>query len=220
MNKEIKAPELDRHERVSRSFELADMRATEENGVIEGHAAVFNQRTNIGGWFYEVMERGAFDGTNFDDVLLSVNHDLRKIPLARSRRNNGNSTMQLSVDDKGLLVKANLDIERNAEAKSLHSSVDRGDITGMSFIFYVKQERWIDLDTNMPTRYIEKVDRVIEVSAVNFPAYEGTDIDARDKDALDNAKKALDNARSQNGLDNPGANDIEVLKYRAYLKAK
>jgi phage head maturation protease len=89
---------------VIRSFGIADLRAlSEENtNVIDGHAAVYDQKTDIGGYFYEVIERGAFDNTNFDDVLFCVNHDLRKIPLARSRRNNGNSTMQLSVDDKGL----------------------------------------------------------------------------------------------------------------------
>lgn len=218
MAEKSKAPQLDKSFKVHRSFEFADIRAAVEGGTIEGHAAVFNQRTSIGGWFYEVVERGAFDGTNFDDVLLSVNHDLKKIPLARSRRNNGNSTMQLSVDDKGLFVKANLDVERNAEAKSLHSAVDRGDISGMSFIFYVEQERWIDLDTDMPTRYIEKVDKVIEVSAVNFPAYDGTDIGARD--TLDSEKSALDNARSKRGLDNPAANDLEILKFKCQLKAK
>lgn len=211
-------PKLDKYQKVTRSFELADIRAvdvTEDGTYIEGHAAVFGQATNIGGWFNEIIERGAFDGTDFDDVLFSTNHDLRKIPLARSRRNNGNSTMQLKVDDKGLYVKAELDVEGNAEAKSLHSSVKRGDIDGMSFIFFVEEETWEELDTDMPTRRIQKIKRVIEVSAVNFPAYEGTDINARD--TLDNAKMALDNARSA-GLEN--SNELEVLKLRAQILAK
>ncbi|NMM52146.1 HK97 family phage prohead protease [Paenibacillus aquistagni] len=202
---------------VKRSFGLVDLRAVDDGNYIEGHPAVYDQKTNIGGFFYEVIERGAFDGCNFDDVLFSVNHDLRKIPLARSRRNNGNSTMLLRTDDIGLYVKANLDVENNTEAKALYSSVKREDIDGMSFIFYVDEEDWQDLSTEMPTRRIKKIKRVIEVSAVNFPAYTGTDINARDQDALDNAKKALDNVRSQ--LDNSN-NELELLKLRNQILMK
>jgi HK97 family phage prohead protease len=202
---------------VIRSFGIADLRAlSEENtNVIDGHAAVYDQKTDIGGYFYEVIERGAFDNTNFDDVLFCVNHDLRKIPLARSRRNNGNSTMQLSVDDKGLYIKAALDTDNNAEAKSLYSAVSRGDISGMSFMFYVEEERWANLDTDMPTRYISKIKTVREVSAVNFPAYDGTDINARDQAVLDNAAMALENARSSldNGNDEQEALRLARLKF-------
>ena len=205
-----KLPKKD--EQVIRSFNLHDVRAGEEESTIEGHAAVYNQKTTIGNWFYEVIERGAFDSCDFDDVLFCVNHDLRKIPLARSRRNNGNSTMQLSVDEKGLFIKADLDTEGNTDAKNLHSAVKRGDIDGMSFIFYVDEERWADMDSDMPTRYITKIKTVREVSAVTFPAYAGTDINARDKQALDNAKLALDNARSEE-LDN-SKNELELLRLK------
>ena len=196
-----KLPNID--EKVIRSFSIPDIRAVEdENGVIEGHPAVYDQTTNIGGYFYEVIERGAFDECNFDDVLFTANHNVWDIPLARSRRNNSNSTLQISLDDKGLLIKANMDIDNNAEAKSLYSAVKRQDIEGMSFIFYIKECRWENLDTDMPTRRITKMKKVREVSAVNFPAYEGTDIQARnDQAALDNALRALDNARSKE-LDN------------------
>lgn len=203
---------------VKRAFGIADIRAVEDGSYIEGHAAVYNQRTNIGNWFYEVIERGAFDDCDFDDVLFSANHEWQKIPLARSRRNNENSSMQLKLDDKGLYVKANLDIENNSEAKSLYSAVGRGDIDGMSFIFYVDEERWIDLDTDMPSRYISKIAKVREVSAVNFPAYEGTDINARDKNALDNAKMALDNARSGE-LDN-SKGQLETLRMKTQILMK
>jgi HK97 family phage prohead protease len=192
-------------ERAKRNFVMADLRATEPSqdnqAIISGHAAVFGQMTNIGGWFNEIIERGAFDKTDFTDVLLSVNHDLDKIPLARSRNNNVNSTLQLQVDNIGLAVRANLDIENNNDAKSLYSSINRGDMDGMSFIFYVSEERWDGLDTDMPTRHILSIDKVVEVSVVSFPAYDGTDIaSSRDKETLDSAKLALENARTQ-GLD-------------------
>lgn len=198
-------------EMLLRSFVMPDIRAADEEGVIEGHAAVYGQETNIGGWFYETIERGAFDECDFDDVLFTANHEMWDIPLARSRRNNSNSTLQLTLDDKGLFIRAKLDIENNSEAKNLYSAIKRQDITGMSFIFYVKDEKWSDMDTEMPKRSITKIRKVREVSAVNFPAYEGTDINARDKEALDNARNALDNARSQE-LENLKALDIYKLK--------
>jgi HK97 family phage prohead protease len=207
-------------ELVLRSFVMPDIRTAEgDEAVIEGHAAVYDQKTRIGNWFHEVIERGAFDGCDFDDVLFTANHELWDIPLARSRRHNANSTLQLSLDDKGLFVRAKLDIENNAEAKSLYSAVKRGDVAGMSFMFWVSEERWTDLDTDMPTRYITKIKRVREVSAVNYPAYEGTDIYARGQEALENAKRALENARAAAALENE-KQEREVLKLKAEILAK
>ena len=205
-------------EMVVRSFGIPDIRAIDDGSFIDGHASVYDQKTNIGDWFYEVIERNAFEGCDFDDVLFTANHELWDIPLARSRRNNSNSTLQLNLDNQGLFIKANLDIENNAEAKSLYSAVKREDITGMSFIFYVKEQRWEDMDTDMPTRYITKIAKVREVSAVNYPAYSGTDINARsDQQALENAKRVLENARST--LDNE-KNELEALRIKAQIKQK
>lgn len=211
----IKVPSIELP--VKRNFSLMDLRAVDDGNFIEGHPAIYDKMTNIGGWFNEIIERGAFDECDFDDVLFSVNHDLMKIPLARSRRNNGNSTMQLQLDEKGLYIRANLDIDNNSEAKSLYSAVSRGDIDGMSFIFYIKEQKWEDLDSETPTRRIQKIKKVREVSAVTFPAYAGTDINARDQSVLDNAAKALENARSQ--LDN-SKNELEILQLRNQILMK
>lgn len=207
-------------EPVKRNFGLVDLQANDEGNVIEGHPAVYDQKTLIGGWFYEIIERGAFDGCDFDDVLFCYNHDLQRIPLARSRRNNANSTMQLKTDEIGIHVRASLDIENNAEAKTVYSAVKRKDIDGMSFIFYVANggETWEDLDTDTPTRRIKKIAKVIEVGPVNFPAYIGTDINARDQSVLDNAAKALENARSQ--LDNSKGEQLEALRIKTQILMK
>lgn len=187
--------------------------ASDNEKYIEGHAAVFEQKTNIGGYFYEVIERGAFDNTEFKDVALFVNHNWESIPLARSRRNNGNSTMTLKVDDVGLAIRAKLDVEKNPAAETLYSAIERGDLNGMSFCFSVDNEEWQDLKSDMPTRRIKKIGRVFEVSACNYPAYEQTDIHARAKTALESAKKALDNARAQS-LDNDSELELYKLKNR------
>lgn len=203
---------------VIRSFNVADFRATDnEKYNVEGHAAVFNQSTTIGNWFHEVIERGAFDECDFDDVLFFVNHNMNKIPMARSRRNNGNSTMKLEVDDVGLFIRADLDTENNSEARTLHSSISRGDIDGMSFAFRIKEQTWENLDTDMPTRRIQKIAKVFEVSAVNQPAYTSTNINARDKEALESAKTALDNARSKELENSDDSLEIERLRTKILM---
>ena len=168
--------------------------------IVEGIAAVCEQETRIAdifGEFIEVIRKGAFDDTDFDDVRLLVNHDFSGIALARSRRNNKSdkpNTMQLFVDDNGdVNIKADLDTENNEQARALYSAISRGDMDGMSFCFYVAEEnqRWSDRD-GVKVREILKVDKVIEVSAVNFPAYGGTNIDSR---SLDSDRRALENAR-------------------------
>lgn len=208
--------------RAQRRYSIPDIRADQDGQNIDGHPAVFDSETIIGGYFREIIERGAFADTDFTDVLLSTNHEVRKIPLARSRRNNPNSTMQLFVDDKGLFMRANLDTERNSEASKLMSAIDRGDIDDMSFIFYVREEEWEDLDTDLPLRRIKSISKVIEVSAVNWGAYGDTDIQqARDAaTTLENAKKTLDSVQGQQrGAGESRTDELELLKLKAELLA-
>lgn len=168
---------------------------SEAGAIITGRPIVYNSKTDLG-WFDEIIERGALDNADLTDVRFLVNHDLSKIPLARSRRNTPNSTMQLSVDAEGLAIRVMLDTENNAEAKALYSAVQRGDISGMSFMFGINDQEWSDIESDHPTRHIREISTVVEVSAVTFPAYKDTTIDARSDDAMEIAKKALENARS------------------------
>lgn len=182
-------------ERRSYSFEVR-AEETEQGNIITGRPIVYNSRTDLG-FFDEIIEGGALNSTDLTDVRFLVNHDTSKIPLARSRRNNGNSTMQLSVDEFGMGIRVTLDTENNAEARALYSAVQRGDITGMSFMFGVSDEEWENLESDHPTRHIRAISTVVEVSAVTFPAYESTEINARSKEALDSARSAVDTARQQ-----------------------
>lgn len=202
---------------VRRSFNALDFKTSDDEYNVEGHAAVFNQTTNIGGWFNEVIERGAFDDCDFSDVSFFINHNVDSIPLARSRKFNGNSTMELEVDEIGLYIRANLDIENNTEAKTVHSSISRGDIDGMSFAFRIKEQTWENLDSDMPTRRIQKIAKVFEVSAVNNPAYVDTDISARDKKDLEKAKLEVDTARSNV---NDTSKEIEILRLKTEILSK
>lgn len=169
----------------------------QQGAIITGRPIVYNSLTDLG-YFNEIIDRGALDNTDLTDVRFLINHDFSKIPLARSRRNNGNSTMQLTVDANGLLIRVSLDIENNNDARALYSAVQRGDITGMSFAFSIDQEEWTELDTDKPTRHIKSISSVVECSAVTFPAYEDTEIHARDKATLENAKNTLENVWAKN----------------------
>lgn len=201
----------------SRAFAVPDIRAQEDGNVIDGHAAVFGQPYDMYGWWEETISRGAFDGADLTDVLFSINHDLKKIPLARSRNNNENSTLQLKVDDQGLSTRAVLDVENNAEAKALYGSIARGDISGMSYIFRISEDVWTELDSDYPKREITKIAKVYEVSAVSLPANAGTDINARDATALDGVKAVLENARRSTELDS--SNELEIMKLKNKIKA-
>ena len=170
-----------------------DIRADtdEDNGAyITGRPIVFESKTDLG-YCDEVIRRGALDDADLSDVRFLVNHNTDMIPLARSQAGNKNSTMQIQTDKDGLTMRVNLDIENNAEARALYSAVQRGDISGMSFMFTITGDEWENLDSEHPTRYINTIGQVAEVSAVTFPAYESTEISARDKREVEEARKAL-----------------------------
>lgn len=183
--------------------------SNERGNIITGRPIVYGQRTNIGP-FDEVIEPGALDRTDLRDVRFLVNHNLSMIPLARSRRNNGNSTMLLSPDAEGMAIEVDLDTENNSTSRSLYSAVGRGDLSGMSFLFGVDGEEWEDLESEHPTRRIKSISTVVEVSAVTFPAYDATTIEARSKEALDSARSVLEKARQQRA--NPPEGEDATLK--------
>ncbi|MBR2555126.1 MAG: HK97 family phage prohead protease [Aeriscardovia sp.] len=180
------------------NFEVRAQEDDEHGTFVEGTPIVYDSWTNLG-WYDEMIDRGALADTDLRDVRFLVNHNTDMIPLARSRNNNENSTMQMSIDDEvGMKIRVNLDTENNAEAKALYSAIERGDISGMSFMFTVDGDRWENETSDHPKRHIEKISKVFEVSAVTFPAYEATNISARGlANVLDNAKASLESVRAE-----------------------
>ena len=196
------------------SFDIRAEQNEDEVGIITGRPIVYNSKTDLG-FFDEVIEMGALNGADLKDVRFLVNHDTSMIPLARSRNNNANSTMQMTIDDQGMLIRVNLDVKNNSDARNLYSAIERGDISGMSFMFRVDDEEWTDLESDHPVRHVRKISDVVEVSAVTFPAYKDTSISVRNKEALENAKKALDSARRS--LD---SDELELAKAKALFFTK
>ncbi len=183
-----------------RTFEF-EVRAgvDDEHGhTLTGMPIVYNERTDLG-WCDEIIDAGALAEADLRDVRFLVNHNTDMIPLARSRNNNEHSTMQMEVvEGKGMMIRVDLDTENNAEARSLYSAVERGDISGMSFMFGVDEDSWEDLESGHPTRHIRTISKVFEVSAVTFPAYEATSIQARGlSETLESAKESLESAKAE-----------------------
>lgn len=147
-----------------------------ENEIV-GNPVVCGVRTQMYDYI-EVIEPGALTEADISDVLLTVNHNLSDIPLARSRGGQPGETMQLTVDNYNCNITAQLDVENNPQARALHSAVARGDITGMSFMFHVKDDLW-EHENDTLVRHIQKIDKIIDVSAVTIPAYPSTSISAR-----------------------------------------
>ena len=189
MNKEVRSLE----------FEILAEETGQEKraGRLTGTPIVFDQATDMG-WYQEIIDKDALIGCDLKDVRFLVGHDTTGIPLARSRNNNENSTMQLTVTDRGMEIRVDLDIENNPRAKELYSAVQRGDISGMSFMFIVDRDEWSDIDTDYPKRTILGIRTVLEVSAVAFPAYPQTDIQAASEgESLESVRASLESAKQK-----------------------
>lgn len=150
-----------------------ELRASGDAVTVEGYAAVFNQRADIGGWFFEQIAQGAFaEAIGRDDVPFLINHE--GLPLARSRA--GVGTLKLIEDDHGLKISAELD-GSDPDVQSIVGKMRRGDLDKMSFSFRTEVEEW-DTSGPIPVRTLSKVS-LRDVSIVTMPAYDGTDIGLR-----------------------------------------
>lgn len=180
------------------NFEVRAEQNEEHGHFLTGQPIVYDERTDMG-WYDEIIDDGALADTDLKDVRFLVNHNTDMIPLARSRNNNANSTMQMKVvPGAGLSIRVDLDTENNADAKSLWSAVGRGDITGMSFMFVADKDSWDEIDSEHPTRHIRSIQKVFEVSAVTFPAYSATSIQQRGlSEALESARESLESERAR-----------------------
>ena len=180
------------------SLEIRAEQDEEKGAYIEGYPIVFNQETNVGGFFREVIDPESVNETLLRDVALMIGHDFGMVPLAHSRRNNENSTMHLTIDEHGVRMRALLDVDGNPKAREAYSAIKRGDLSGMSFAFVVNKESWEDLDTDLPLRRITGMEAIYEVSLVAFPQYSGTSVQAASEgDALESVKASLESARQQ-----------------------
>ena len=167
-----------------------EFRAEDESKmVLEGYALVFNEETLIGdeeNGFIECIDKDALKEANMTDVPMKYNHNDSHLIIARTR----NKSLQLTVDDKGLKVRAELiDTESN---KDIYKMVRAGLLDKMSFAFTVSSQK-IDRSGDIPKRTITGIDRLYDVSVVDLPAYDQTSIVVgRSLALVDTELKAMD----------------------------
>ena len=149
-----------------------ELRADDDAIRVSGYAAVFGEEADIGGYFTEVIERGAFANAieRGDDVVFLVNHD--GLPLARTR----SGTLRLSEDERGLYMETELD-GNDPDVRAIVPKMKRGDLDKMSFAFVPERQEW-DESGDKPKRIIRDV-RLHDVAIVTTPAYDGTEIGLR-----------------------------------------
>lgn len=160
-----------------RAFALDNLKVERRENlppIIRGHAAVFNQLSLDLGGFREQIAPGAFaDAIKADDVRALFNHNPDHV-LGR----NLSGTLRLVEDVRGLAIE--IDPPDTQVARDLMVSMDRGDITQMSFGFSVRPggQDWAKNDEGVVVRTLKKL-RLYDVSPVTFPAYPQTDVAVR-----------------------------------------
>ena len=146
----------------------AEVRAAGDDAlVVEGYASNFDVEYDLG-YFKETVARGAFDDVMQDDVRFLLNHT--GAPLARTT----NGTLELSVDDQGLKYRAAL--ADTQDGRDLYKLIKRGDITQSSFAFTIENDTWSE---DRSTRTITKVGKLLDTSAVTYPASPTASVYAR-----------------------------------------
>lgn len=161
-----------------KELRVAELRAADPAGdsslILNGRPIVYDQPTTIKapfGEYIEIIKRGALDKADLSDIRLLYNHDMSKIPLARTPK-----TMSFALDSAGLTMRAEL--PETEEGKSVYTAVRRQDLSGMSFAFKVP-EGGSQFDAKTNTRTITKIEKVYEFSICPFPAYPQTSVEAR-----------------------------------------
>lgn len=168
-----------------------EIRAADDGSSVKvsGYAAVFDEVTDIGGWFREVVRPGAFKDaiTRGDDVTFLINHD--GLPLSRT----SSKTLTVREDSKGLFMESTLDAS-DPDVMRIIPKMKRGDLSKMSFAFSMMPDgetRWTQTGAGEDAeelREIIKVGRLYDVSIVTEPAYAGTEIALRSREE---ARKAM-----------------------------
>ena len=141
----------------------------EEKMQIDGYAVVFNSPETYG--YTEIIDEHALDETDMSDVVLRYNHNDSFMVLARTR----NKSLKLNVDEKGLMIDATLQ-DDITDHRNIYNAIKSGLIDKQSFAFTVDEDEY-DYDTD--TRTIKKIGKLFDVSVVDQPFYNATDVSVK-----------------------------------------
>ena len=143
----------------------------EEKMEIKGYAVVFNSPETYG--YTEVISDKALDEADMSDVVLRYNHNDNFMVLARTR----NNSLKLKKDEKGLFMEATLQ-DNITEHRNIFNAIKSELIDKQSFAFTVDEDTY-DYDTD--TRTITKIGKLFDVSVVDQPFYNATDVSIASK---------------------------------------
>lgn len=167
--------EIERRHYAVQGFRVEERVAGEgKTSVLVGHAAVFNQLSENLGGFREQVAPGAFAETiRVHDIRALFNHNPDFI-LGR----NVSGTLRMEEDSTGLRIE--IDVPDTQVGRDLMVSVQRGDVSQMSFGFSVLPDgsSWSEDQDGTTIRTLRSV-RLFDVSPVVYPAYPQTDIAVR-----------------------------------------
>ncbi len=204
-----------------RYFNIQDLevRQDEDGQKVVGYGAVFNTPSNDLGGFTERIESNAFDGRTGDDVRFLLNHDPNFI-FGRTI----SGTLNLSVDSIGLRYE--VDLPDTQAARDLAVSLKRGDITQSSFAFTVEDDNWDQDENNNIVRTIKKVNRLYDVSAVTYPAYEEASVAIRsmekwqEEERAEKLKESLKKEKEENKKEEQDLINRNLAELKLKIKSK
>lgn len=160
------------------AFQVQVTGEEEEKRTVEGYALLFGVSSD-GLSFEEVIDRGALDGViEKSDVFALLNHNQNRGVLARCT--NGNGSLALSVDSKGL--KYRFEAPKTALGDELLENIRRGEISESSFCFDVEKDTWEKKSDGVWKRTISKIGNLYDIAPVYNAAYSKTSVYMRGKE--------------------------------------
>ena len=188
--------------RNDREYRKAEpFKAEEDSYIVEGYASTFAPYTL---WFEgdteirEQIDPHAFDNADMSDVIMQYDHQGRVFARV------SNNTLDISTDDHGLKIRA--DLSKTESARQLYEEIKSGMITQMSFAFSIQEDAY---DKKEHLRTVTKIRKLYDVSAVSIPANPGTEISARSF-----AEGVIEQERLERAAAEERERKIQILKLR------
>lgn len=185
---------MNKHEIEYRNAESEISSSSDEGLKVKGYAVVFNVPTLLyesdGIKYYEQVDKNALTNADMKNVVFRYNHNDDFQVLART----SNNTLTLNVDGKGLYIEA--DLAPTTAGKDIYELIKRKDVNKLSYAYVVETEHYEKKSNNEYVRIIDSIKKLVDVSAVDFPAYHQTDLDVV-KRSFENVVNEVEQKRKQ-----------------------
>lgn len=178
--------------RVQRFFDIKARSANDDSKmVLEGYALKFEKETELWKGFKEVIRKGALDNTDMSRVFLLFNHNDDVILAGTS-----NNSLELQVDDIGLKFRAEL--VDTQTSKEVYTLAKQGLLTKCSFSFRTTKSgyKYSRIDDKNELGEIVDIETLYDVAVVTYPAYDDTEVYARDIKALEREHERINEERA------------------------